>query len=92
MNERTLAALSSAIYVSRLALKGEAVDTDDKRLRASGLYPDWTPGAHEAGDIYNAGGQVWECIQNYDTGVHPDIIPGGPAWGTFHRPLHGTSP
>lgn len=92
MNEKTLAALSSAIYLSRLTLRGEAVDTDDKRLRASGLYPEWEPGVHKSGEIYNAGGQTWECIQNYDTGVYPGIVPGGSAWGTFHRPLHGTSP
>lgn len=92
MNEKSLAALSSAIYLSRLTLRGEAADTDDKRLRASGLYPDWEEGVHKAGEVYNAGGQTWECIQNYDTGVYPDIVPGGSAWGTFHRPLHGTSP
>ena len=92
MNEKSLAALSSAIYLSRLTLRGEAVDTDDKRLRASGLYPDWEEGVHKAGEVYNAGGQTWECIQNYDTGVYPGIVPGGSAWGTFHRPLHGTSP
>lgn len=91
MTDKQLAALSSAIYLSRLMLAGEAVDTDDKRLRASGLYPDWTPGVHKTGDIYSAAGQVWECIQSYDTGVYPDISPEGPAWRTFHRPLHGTS-
>lgn len=92
MNEKTLAALSGAIYLSRLALKGESADTDDKRLRASGLYPDWTPGVHKEGEIYNARGQVWACIQDYDSAVYPDITPERPAWGTFHRPLHGTSP
>lgn len=92
MNEKTLSALSSAIYVSRLALRGEAVDTDDKRLRASGLYPEWSPGKHEKGEIYSAGEQVWECIQDYDSAVYPGITPEGPAWGTFHRPLHGTAP
>lgn len=40
MEQKTLDALSSAIYLSRLTLRGEAADTDDKRLRASGLYPD----------------------------------------------------
>ena len=92
MNEKSLAALSSAIYLARLTLRGEAPDTDDKRLRAAGLFPDWTPGDHRAGDIYNAAGQVWECVQDYDSAVYPDIAPSGAAWGTFHRPLHGTSP
>ena len=30
-------ALASAIYVSRQTLSGAAIDTDDKRIRASGL-------------------------------------------------------
>lgn len=92
MNEKMLEALSAAVYLSRLTLRGEAPDTDDKRLRAGGLYPDWAPGVHKSGEIYNADGQTWECIQNYDNGVYPDIAPGKAAWGTFHRPLHGTSP
>lgn len=69
MNEKTLAALSSAIYLSRLTLRGETADTDDKRLRASGLYPDWGPGVHKSGEVYNAGGA--------DLGVHPELRHGG---------------
>ena len=92
MNEKMLAALTSAIYISRLQLAGDAVDTDDKRLRASGLYPDWMPGNHRAGEVYNAAGQTWECFQAYDNGVYPDIQPGEAAWYTFNRPLHGRSP
>ena len=92
MNEKILSALSGAIYLSRLTLRGETPDTDDKRLRAAGLFPDWTPGRHEKGERYSAAGQVWACIQDYDTAVWPDIAPGAAAWGTFHRPLHGDSP
>ena len=92
MNEKMLAALTSSIYVSRLTLSGGAVDTDDKRLRASGLYPDWAPGDHPQGEIFNAGGQTWEVFQAYDNAVYPDIRPGEAAWYTFNRPLHGTSP
>ena len=92
MKQRTLDALSGAIYLSRLALRGEAADTDDKRLRASGLYPDWEPGVHKSGEICNAGGQTWECFQAYDNGVYPGIRPGEAAWYTFNRPLHGTTP
>lgn len=40
MDDKSLNALASAIFVSRCTLAGEAVDTDDKRLRASGLYPE----------------------------------------------------
>lgn len=87
------AALASAIYFSRLQLAGEAVDTDDKRIRASGLYPDWAPGDHPKGEIYNAAGQTWECHAPYDNAVHPDVTPeNSETWHTFNRPLHGTSP
>lgn len=92
MKQKTLAALTSAIYLSRLQLTGGAVDSDDKRIRVSGLYPDWTPGSYQPGAVYNAGGQTWECFQSYDNGVYPDIKPGEAAWYTFNRPLHGTSP
>lgn len=89
---RTMEALASAIYMSRLALKGEGADTDDKKIRASGLYEDWQPGKHSTGEIYNAAGQTWECYQDYDNAVYPDLIPGGAAWPTFNRPLHGETP
>lgn len=92
MTDKQLAALTSSIYLSRLTLAGEPLDTDDKRLRASGLYPDWEPGVHAQGDIYNADGQTWECFSAYDNAVYPDIRPGESAWYTFNRPLHGTSP
>lgn len=82
-------ALASAIYVSRQTLAGKTIETDDQKLRASGLYEDWTPGNHTKGEIYNAFGQTWECYQDYDNAVYPDITPGETAWYTFNRPLHG---
>ena len=85
-------ALASAIYVSRQTLNGGSIDTDDKRLRASGLYEDWRSGSYQVGDIRNANGQTWECFQAHDNAVYPDITPGSAAWHTFWRPLHGTSP
>ena len=85
-------ALSSAIYVSRLTVNGGVVDTDDKRIRASGLYDDWTEGTYTVGDIRNAQGQTWECFQAHDTATYPDINPAAAAWYTFWRPLHGKSP
>lgn len=91
MTQQMLDGLSSAIYLSRLSLMGEAVDTDDKRLRASGLYPDWAPGDHQQGEYYNAMGQTWECFQAYNNAEYPDIRPGETAWYTFNRPLHGTT-
>lgn len=74
---------------------------DDEVIRYSGLADDWAPGVHEVGDVYNTrmGGdlddtweQTWECYQEYDNSVYPDIIPGNPAWYTFNRPLHGKTP
>lgn len=92
MTQQMFDGLSSAIYVSRLSLMGEAVDTDDKRLRASGLYPDWAPGGHAHGEYYNAMGQTGECFSAYNNAEHPDIRPGEAAWYTFNRPLHRTTP
>lgn len=93
MTAKMQAALASAIYLSRLQLAGEAVDTDDKRIRASGLYGTWAPGNHPKGEIYNAAGQTWECHAPYDNAVHPDVTPENPeTWHTFNRPLHGTTP
>ena len=68
------------------------VVADNDRLAASALYPKWVEGQHAVGEVYTARGQVWECIQAYDNAVYPDIVPGSAAWGTFHRPLHATSP
>lgn len=96
IDEKTLKALTSSLYVSRLTLKGETVDTDDKRIRASGLYDDWKAGSYEVGAIYNAPDasgqtQTWECYAAYNNAVYPDIVPGNAAWFTFNRPLHGTT-
>ena len=98
MNQKTLDALASSIYVSRLAGEGQTVAEDDQRIRASGLYEDWKPGKWHVGDICNtrtddgAIEQTWECYQGYDNATHPDIRPGSPAWFTFMRPLHGKTP
>lgn len=91
MTDKLSNALASAIYLSRLTLAGGTVDTDDKRLRASGLYEDWAAGKYAVGDIRNAVGQTWECYQAHDNAVYPDIAPDNAAWYTFWRPLHGTS-
>lgn len=91
MSRNIYDALASCIYVNRLALSGQAVDDDDKRIRASGLFEDWTEGAYSVGDIRNSNGQTWECFQGHDNNVYPDINPDNPAWFTFWRPLHGKS-
>lgn len=84
--EEIAAMQTAAVVVLRFVV------ADNDRLAAGALYPKWAAGAHSMGDIYTARGQVWECIQAYDNAVYPDIVPGGAAWGTFHRPLHATSP
>lgn len=88
----TYDALASAIYVARQNLVGASIDTDDKRIRASGLCEDWQLGSYQVGDIRNANGQTWECFQAHDNATYPDITPDNAAWFTFWRPLHGTSP
>lgn len=99
MNQKTLDALASAIYVSRKSLDGRSIESDDERLRASGLYEDWKAGSYAAGDVRNTRSedspgntQTWACFQAHDNAVYPDIAPGNTAWFTFWRPLHGTSP
>ena len=82
-------ALASAVYLAKTLLPG--LTDDDQRIRASGLYAEWQPGKHVKGETYNAEGQTWECYQDYDSAVYPDIVPGGAAWPTFNRPLHGKS-
>lgn len=89
MDKNVYDALASMIYASSMALAGKSITTDDQRLRASGLYPEWGAGSYAVGDIRNAEGQTWECFQAHDTAVYPDIAPGGSAWFTFWRPLHG---
>ena len=89
MDSKFYDALASAVYLAKTLLPG--ITDDDQRIRASGLYKDWASGNHTAGEIYNVGGQTWECCQDYDNAVYPDIAPGGSAWGTFNRPLHGKS-
>ena len=92
MEDRYYRALASAIYCGAMSANGLTITTDDQRLRASGLYQEWTEMAYGVGDIRNANGQTWECFQAHDPEITPGIVPGDPAWFTFWRPLHGTSP
>lgn len=85
-------ALESAIYYSQMLANGKTVETDDQRLRASGLFAEWAAGSYQVGDIRNAKDQTWECFQAHDNATYPDINPDNAAWYTFWRPLHGKSP
>ena len=82
----------SSLEVSRLLLSQVSLDTNDKKLKISGLFDQWVPGAYKVGDIRNVGDQTWECYQECDNSEHPDVKPGNPAWFTFWKPLHGQSP
>jgi len=66
--------------------------TTDEVIQNRVMCKPWKAGLHTVGEVYEAIGQVWQCIQNYDNEVYPDIIPGNAAWGTFHKPYHGTTP
>ena len=79
-------------YRAAINRAAAAAATDTERITISVLYPDWTAGTHTVGEIYNAGGQTWECFAAYDNATYPDVNPDNAAWRTFNRPLHGTSP
>ena len=83
--------LTSTANMTRILMKGEKPKTADEIIMCSALYDEWKPGKHVAGDIFSVDGDIWECFQNYDNAVYPDIAPGGSAWFTFNRPYHGTS-
>lgn len=98
IDKKLLEGLKSTIYLGKLQLRGETITEDDQKIRASGLYDDWVPGAHTVGEAFNTHQteelgpeweQTWECFQSYDNAVYPDIKPGSTAWYTFNRPLHG---
>ena len=71
--------------------KAALVMTADEVIENRVMCKMWMPGAHTAGEVYSTGEQLWQCIQDYDNSVYPDIMPGGSAWGTFHKPYHGTT-
>lgn len=75
----------------RLLMAGKQPTTADEIIMCSALYDEWQEGKHVTGDVFCVGGEPWECFQNYDNAVYPDIKPGNSAWYTFNRPFHGTS-
>lgn len=83
--------LTSTANMTKLLMKGEKPKTADEIIMCSALYDEWQPGKHVAGDVFCVDGEVWECFQNYDNSVYPDIAPGQSGWYTFNRPFHGTS-
>lgn len=65
--------------------------TNDEIIQNKTLCKIWTLGKHSVGEVYSTGDQIWQCIQDYDNAVYPDITPLGTAWATFHKPYHGTT-
>lgn len=82
---------ASTANAVRLLMAGKQPTTADEIIMCSALYDEWQEGKHVAGDVFCVGGEPWECFQNYDNAVYPDIKPGNSAWYTFNRPYHGTS-
>ena len=69
--------------------KAAPVMTADEVITNRVMCKVWAAGKHTVGEVYSTGEQLWQCIQDYDNEVYPDIVPGGTAWGTFHKPYHG---
>lgn len=76
--------------IEHLFVKG--AETDDERIEYRNMAPIWKAGKYDKGAVYTALEQIWECYQVYDNSTHPEIEPANPAWYTFNRPLHGTTP
>ena len=66
--------------------------TADEVIQNKVMCKVWAKGKHTVGEVYAVDGQPWCCYQDYDNEVYPDIIPGNPAWNTFHKPYHGRTP
>lgn len=82
----------SLLYVVQQFALGKAIDDDDKKLRASALFEDWASGKHTSGELYNAAGQTWECVADYDNEIDAEIVPGNDKWFDYNRALHGKTP
>lgn len=93
MYKRELMQKTNAVRMQMEATFEKAVPTmtNDEVIANRVLCKPWASGKHTAGEVYEAIGQLWQCIQDYDNAVYPDIVPGNIVWGTFHKPYHGTT-
>lgn len=101
MDKKFYAALTSSIYVNSMTLAGKTVATPDQKIRASGLFADFSKDkAYSVDDVFNTHAtaelgeeweQTWECHQAIDPAANPGVVPGSSAWFTFFHPLHGKS-
>ena len=81
--------LQSITEIGKMMLAQIPELMSDDKLRISGVYETWVPGAYEVGDIRNYSGQTWEYFQAHNNATSSDIAPDNDAWFTFWRPLHG---
>lgn len=85
----------SVSFFAKAYLKTNPPQDTEEKLMLSGLYDTFdknNPKKREVGDLVNALGQTYECIQAHDEAVYPDINPNNPqTWHTFYKPLHGKS-
>lgn len=84
-------AIDAMETAAKILLRDKIPESADVRIKCAALLKEWKPGNHIAGEVYTAEDQVWECFQNYDNEVYPDIKPGLTAWNTFNKPMHGAS-
>ena len=86
-------AAKSSSALARMMLPQILPEADEiSVLQLSGLFELWVPGKYQSGDLRNVNDQTWECFQDHDNAIYPDIKPDNPSWFTFWRPLHGKSP
>ena len=74
-----------------LSTFSDSLDDEDK-LHLYGLYEKWSDKKYTVGDVFNSGGQTWECYAALDPALNPGVTPDTPAWYNFFRPLHGKTP
>lgn len=81
---------SSMKVFAKAYLSANPPKDSEEKLSLSGLFEEWTLGNYKVGDIRNYAGQTWECHQEHDNEVYPDITPSNAqTWATFWKPLHG---
>lgn len=82
---------TSTANAVRLLMAGKTPEAADEIIQCSALYEEWEAGVHKTGEIFLLDGAPWKVLAAYDNAAHPDIVPGGTAWGTFNIPYHGTT-
>lgn len=86
----------NAVHKMRTAIeyvfeKAAPAMTNDEIISNRVMCKVWEAGKHTTGEVYSTGDQIWQCIQDYDNEVYPDVIPLNAAWNVFHKPYHGTT-